>query len=179
MQNAIRKKSSPWPPNLDKESKLLLDVEGQTELENNFLATDSSVGKETIFPALRKTAMSNTGTWDVLSPSAGAMSLLDVQYVEATEREKLNLDGKESKKIFVPPSALLAAVTRKGNEIKNLLEAGVEERELLINQLRLYEEKINNLNAACQKQLGLCSEERKSDCMVKNESEIFANFHES
>ena len=109
-----------WPPNLDKESKLLV-MEGQTELENNFSTTDSSVGKETIFPALSKTAMSNTGTWDVQAPSAGAMSLLDVQYVEATEREKLKLDGKESKKIFVPPSALLAAVTRKGNEIKNLL----------------------------------------------------------
>ena len=106
------------------------------------------------------------------------MSLLDVQYVEPTEREKLNLDGKESKKIFVPPFALLAAVTRIGNEIKNLLEAGVEEREPLINQLTLYEDRINNLNAACQKQLGLCSEEskRKSDWMVKNESEILQIF---
>ena len=77
--------SSPRPPNL--ESKLLV-MEGQTELEF-FLAKDSSVGKEIIFPALSKTAMSNTGTWDVQSPSAGAMSLLDVQYVEPTEREKL------------------------------------------------------------------------------------------
>ena len=38
----------------------------------------------------------------------------------------------------------------------------------------LYEEKINNLNAACQEQLGLLSEKskRKSDWMMKNECEI-------
>ena len=77
---------SPRPPNLDKESKCLV-LESQTELENNFLATESSVGKETIFPALGKTAMANSGTCEAQSPSAGAMSFLDVQYVEPTERK--------------------------------------------------------------------------------------------
>ena len=53
---------------------------------------------------------------------------------------------------FTPPSGKLGAVTRKGNEIRALLEDGTLDYELLTTLYNEYKEKINALHDACYSQ---------------------------
>jgi len=79
--------------------------------------------------------------------------------VERTPPPSTNADTDP---VFVPPSGKLAAVSRKGNELTELMNNNVTDLDLLNKQYESYLEKIRVLEEACTSQTNLNEDEVKN-----------------
>lgn len=70
-------------------------------------------------------------------------------------------NDKNGRGIFIPPSGKLAALSRKGNEINELMNSKLEDKNLLQSQYYVYLEKLKIVEEACMNQTDLNEEETK------------------
>ena len=77
---------------------------------------------------------------------------------------------------FQPPSAKLGAVTRKGNELAEFMNAGVDDKNLLQSNYDIYIEKIETLKLACfsQPDLSQAESDKRDIWWSNNYSNIIA-----
>jgi len=83
-------------------------------------------------------------------------------------------EGDTNEVDFLPPSGKLAAVTRKGNELRELITQGVTDQNKIELEYQCYVERITKLKEACDNQENLTedSQQRRTTWWSENYSSI-------